>query len=325
MSDTTSAPLAQQISSNMNDIGKSIGEGTQKVSETFSNVRDSVGSSVKEFSDNVSEYSSKDFMNSNGIVAKFVFLILILISFLIIMKLGIALITTFLQPSSSPYLIQGMNSGNNSIQITQDPAKTGSVQILRSNNQASGMEFTWSLWLQINSLEKSGKYKHVFTKGGNGKFNEETGIMNVNNGPGMYLKQETDGSCTARIIMNTASTNPTKNQNTISEYIDVKNLPIKDVWVNIMIRLQNKIMDIYVNGVITKRLVFNNVPVQNYDDVWVCQNGGFNGKISNLRYFNHALNVFEINSIVSSGPNLYETTGPYFVQNYLSNSWYTRS
>jgi hypothetical protein len=123
--------------------------------------------------------------------------------------------------------------------------------------------------------------------------------------------------------MNTASTNPTSDVTTITEYMDVQNIPIKDVWVNIMIRLQNKIMDIYVNGVITKRLVFNNVPIQNYDDVWVCQNGGFNGKLSNLRYFNHALNVFEINSIVSSGPNLYEMTGPHFVQNYLSNSWYS--
>jgi hypothetical protein len=147
--------------------------------------------------------------------------------------------------------------------------------------------------------------------------------MKVNNGPGLYLKKETNGSCTAHIVMNTASTNPTSDVTTITEYMDVQNIPIKDVWVNIMIRLQNKIMDIYVNGVITKRLVFNNVPIQNYDDVWVCQNGGFNGKLSNLRYFNHALNVFEINSIVSSGPNLYEMTGPHFVQNYLSNSWYS--
>lgn len=322
MSDTTSAPLAQQLSSNMNDLGKSIGEGSQKVSETFSNVRDSVGSSVKNFSENVSEFSSKDFMNSNGIVAKFVFLILILISFLVIMKLGIALITSFLQPSSSPYLVQGMNSGNNSIQITQDPAKTGSIQVLRSNNQTSGMEFTWSVWLQINNMGDSTKYQHIFTKGGNGTFDAD-GIMKVNNGPGLYLKKESGGSCTARIVMNTASTNPTSDVKTITEYVDVPNIPIKDVWVNIMIRLQNKIMDIYVNGVITKRLVFNNVPIQNYDDVWVCQNGGFNGKISNLRYFNRALNVFEINGVVSSGPSLYEMTGPNFVQNYLSNSWYS--
>jgi hypothetical protein len=69
------------------------------------------------------------------------------------------------------------------------------------------------------------------------------------------------------------------------------------------------------------------VPKQNYNDVQVCQNNGFSGSLSDLRYFNSALNVFQIGTIVQRGPNLNtssqtiknETLNSY---NYLSNLWY---
>jgi len=326
MSEGNGAPIAQQLSNNMNELGTTISQGTQKVAETFSNVRDNVTSTVSGFSQNVSGTASKDFLNSNGIIAKFVFLILVLIAFLVIVKLGIALIAYLVQPSSSPYLVKGINPGNTSLQITQDPSKSGSIQIQRSNNQQGGMEFTWSVWVSINTdsttKDTSTKYKHVFTKGGNNTFDINTGIMKVNNGPGLYLKHETDGSYTAHVVMNTASNTPTTDISTITETVDIPNIPLNQ-WVSIIIRLQNKVMDIYINGVITQRLVFVNVPLQNYDDVWVCQNAGFSGQISDLRYFNRALNVFEINSVVSSSPNTTMNTGPNYVQNFLSSSWYT--
>lgn len=48
----------------------------------------------------------------------------------------------------------------------------------------------------------------------------------------------------------------------------------------------------------------NFVPKQNYNDVNVCQNGGFDGQLSNLQYYTHALSSPEINAQVVSGPNL---------------------
>ena len=316
--------ISQQISNNVSELGKNISDGTKSVGEGFSNVRDSVNSSVQDFSENVSEYSSSDYLKSNGIIAKFVFLILVLIAFLILMKVGSVLISYMLQPSSSPYLIPNMIGGSDSKTISQDPTKADSVQILRSNNQTSGMEFTWSTWLFIDKIDDK-NYYHVFTKGGNGIF-DANGIMNVNNGPGVYIKGSTDANqkttCMLHIVMNTASATPTNDISTISDTIDVNNIPLGS-WVNVIIRLQNKIMDVYINGVIAKRTAFTNVPLQNYDDVFVCHNRGFNGKLSSLRYFNHALNVFEINNVVSSGPNLTFNTGGNYVQNYLSSMWYT--
>jgi len=71
-----------------------------------------------------------------------------------------------------------------------------------------------------------------------------------------------------------------------------------------------------------------NVPRQNFYDILVAPNGGFQGKISNLQHFNRALNVFEINNIVMFGPNLSNSslsTAPGNAKgnySYLSNIWY---
>jgi len=320
--------ISQQLTENVGNIGTNISEGTKAVGETFSNVRDNVVTNVNSFSENVSEYSTKEFLDSNGMVAKFVFLVLVLVVFLIILKLGISLISYFMAPAAAPILIAGINEGGSSQVISDDPAK-GS-QILRSNNKKSGMEFTWSVWLLINELplENDTKNHHIFSKGGNGQYDASTGLMKVNNGPGLYLKRgdatTTTGKGTGKlnVVMNTASTTTT-NVSSTYQTIEIDNIPLNRSWFNVMIRLQNKIMDVYVNGVITKRLTFTNVPLQNYDDIYVCGNGGFNGKLSSLRYWNYALNVFEINKVVSQGPNLAYNPGNNFVQNYLSTNWYT--
>jgi hypothetical protein len=106
--------------------------------------------------------------------------------------------------------------------------------------------------------------------------------------------------------------------------IDIDNIPIRK-WVHVAIRMQNLVLDVYVNGVVSSRLILNNVPKQNYNDVYICQSGGFAGKLSNLRYLSYAMNVFEINNVVLGGPNLKVTdsTSKSSGYTYLSTSWYT--
>ena len=102
--------------------------------------------------------------------------------------------------------------------------------------------------------------------------------------------------------------------------VDIPNIPLGR-WFNIAVRMQNKIMDTYVNGTIAKRFIFENVPKQNYADISV---GGFTGDLSDLRYFNEALNVFQLNNISMAGPNLTSANASSVDSrfDYLSTSWY---
>jgi hypothetical protein len=313
-------PLVQQEIK----IPQAINNGIANVGESINNIKTGITNSINQFSEKTQAGigASNEFLKSNTIVAKIAFIFLVLILFLFLMSLGIMLIGYFTQPANNPYLINGMIDGTYPTIVTQDPNNKKSLLIQRSNNQSKGMEFTWSFWIFVNDLGSAinNKAQHVFNKGNNA-FDQSLNIATVNNSPGVYIIPN-NGSLTLAVLMDTVDSN--SNSHDMKNKIIIDNLPIRK-WFNVVIRLENLILDVYVNGTISSRLILNGVPKQNYNDVNICQNGGFSGNLSNLRYFDYALNIFEINNILSSGPNLsvvgnLSSNAGY---TYLSNVWYS--
>jgi len=323
------------MSAQINEIQPVI-ENVQNATVNVTNgIADNIATATKNVTENLKEFetpenlsnASQDFLNSNSIIAKFVFLILVVIVFLSLMNLGIYLIGYFLQPPNNPYIINGLIQGSNFVNIPRDPKKPTFVTLKHSNNQKDGMEFTWSLWLNLqNNTNTKTQYSHIFSVGNN-SFDSATGLSTVQNGPGLYLANlDSSGNqiemANLHLIMDTIPDGITYNQS-----LDITNLPYNK-WFNVILRMKNTFLDVYVNGIITSRLNFINVAKQNYENVLVCANGGFVGTLSNLRYYDYALNVFEIGSVVYWGPNLNaatvnKTSTVKNGYNYLSNTWYS--
>jgi hypothetical protein len=283
------------------------------------NATEAVKDSLNQFSSSTEVEGSGEFLQSNSILAKFAFLLLMLIAFFLLMNLGIMLMGYFIKPPTSPYLVSGTADASTSNRISQDPKNDQAVTLLRSNNQKTGIEFTYSIWVYVNDVDPQHKpqYQNIFNKG-NAAY-DASGIATVNNGPGLYLDNVKNQLV---VVMNTVSnTNP-------SQMVEVPNIPLRK-WFHVSLRLENKYLDVYINGTVTTRMVLADVPKQNYFDVQVCQNGGFNGSYADLRYFDRALSVFEINNITVWGRNTNAASGggtskdgtgfPY----YLSNLWYS--
>ena len=78
-----------------------------------------------------------------------------------------------------------------------------------------------------------------------------------------------------------------------------------------------------------KRHILAGVPKQNYGDVYVSMNGGFDGNTSDLRYFEEAIGTNKIQKIVNKGPNTNYVAGNLGVgggdNKYLSTRWYMKS
>ena len=308
---------------NYQKITNTLQDGYENVAETITSTKDSMNDSISVFSQGADDVSNS-YLQSNTVVAKFAFLVLVIILFVVILKLGIWLLSFFLSPKESPYVVKGLVNGGEKIVVSSDPKDANSVPIFRSNNQSNGLEFTWSNWLFIDSIPDNNDYHHIFSKG-NDEFNTD-GIATVNNGPGLYLtNQSQDGANTAKlhVVMDSVQMNDP------NITLEIDNIPIKN-WVHVAIRIKNTILDVYVNGTIAGRIVLDHVPKQNYQPVILSgSNKTMSGKISDLRYFNRAIDVFEINAIVSNGPNLTTSSlsdesnkgGNYFT--YLSNNWYT--
>lgn len=313
----------QKIPAAINATGESIGNAIQSAKAGVNNV-------VSGFSQKAQGgvNAGTQFLSANTIIAKFAFLLFVIIIFVLLIAVGITMISYFTSPKSSPFIVKGMVSGSDPgiDTVNQNPVDPSSITILRSNNESTGLEFTWSLWLYLSDLGSSSQFQHVFSKGDSiPTQSSATGIAAVNNAPGVYLTPGKTASgldastSNLHIIMDTVIPQQSGNS------IDITNVPIKK-WFHIAIRIENMVMDIYVNGVISGRIIFDNVPKQNYDNVNVCNNNGFKGNLSNLQYFNRALNVFEINKIVTKGPDTKTSSQAASNLNnfsYLSNMWYS--
>jgi hypothetical protein len=282
-----------------------------KLSEGFGATTESVKKSLENFGSNKYLTGTKEFLTSNSLIAKLAFLCLVIVLFVLFLRLGVSLLGYFMSPAKSPKLVDGMKAGHLAKIIPQDPNASGSKPILRSVNQQDGIEFTWSVWLFIEQFEQNGKYKHIFHKGNDG-FSSGTsdGMSMPNNAPGMYLDKTNNNLV---VVMNT--------YNNITETITVNDIPLNK-WINVAIRVEGDTMDTYVNGTIVNRHKFNSVPKQNYGDVYVNLNGGFNGLLSDLWYHDYALSISEIIAIAEKGPNMTMDKSMDVFPPYLSMRWY---
>jgi len=319
----------QSIQNNLPNITENAQQGLASLQSGISNIRDNVATTLQDFSNpaEVGQSASSDYLSTNTLIARFAFLILVLIVFLFLLNLGINLIGYFLKGTGDVYVVKGMHQGSAPYTVSQNPANKDSAIIYRSQNQKSGIEFTWTTWLNIDKIynasngNSGSEFQHIFNKGNN-VYSNTNGIATINNAPGLYLDKNTNA---LRLVMDVISPiDGSQKQETI---INIPNIPLKK-WFHLAIRLQNHILDVYVNGVIIVRQKLELIPKQNYDDIHLCQNGGFAGNISNLKYYAKALTMYEINNLMYSGPNTktvafgghaLSITSSY---DYLSAQWY---
>lgn len=259
---------------------------------------------------------TKNFLNSNSPLAILSFFLLVLVIFFILLKISSALLTKLYEPRGNVTLIDGMIDSRHMVSIPQDPNNVNSIPVVRSKNEDGGLEFTWSVWLLIEDLVyKQNEYKHVFHKGEN-LINTSKNLFGMNypnNGPGLYIGPVKNELI---VVMNTFKT--------IREEIVIDDIPLNK-WLNVIIRVNNQnVLDVYINGKLSRRHILDSVPKQNYGDVYASANGGFSGYTSNLKYYAEALNLSDIQQIVKNGPSL-KMVNQSFMKSYpkyLSLRWF---
>lgn len=321
-----SIPSGEEVQSALTDTATDVGT-------SMTDIKESVSESLNEFSSTNAVDASAEFLDSNTLLAKFSFIVLIAILFMVILRIMMVILSYFLAPSRNPYIVKGALSGNDRVVVSQDPSKEDSISVMKSNDRHRGVEFTWSVWLFLNVTDDALGVQNIFVKGNE---NFDANGINLMNGPGLYIESaDTEDNIGVneyklRILMDHIGGQQTSGRDAGRDEIVIPSIPIRK-WIHVAIRMQNTVLDTYINGTIAKRHNMLYAPKQNFNDVVACANGGFSGKLADLRYFSYALNVFELNNIVMFGPNTNPSelsidskakTGTY---SYLSNLWYSSS
>ena len=285
---------------------------------------------------------AESLMGSDSILARVTFITIVIIVFFILLRIGVLILSLINEPDKNPVIMNGMQSGESPKKFNVNPNKSDSTPIFRSDNEKSGLEFTWSVWINVEekAAARTDRVYHVFNKGEITQHDNTTSNFFDINGPGVYLKSTTNPS---------TSTAGTTNQLDLYVLMDVHDRRSKDnselqmditslslnKWINIIIRGKHDTIDLFIGGILVKRQKFSEVLKQNYGHVYVGQElknsndvgvYGFPGRISGLTYFDHAIGTTKMLEIQKMGPNLtylgkedYE----YTLNNFFSNVWYS--
>lgn len=202
----------------------------------------------------------------------------------------------------SPYLLNTTKNGKNAMVISQDPASVNYIPINKSDGQ-DGIQLTYGFWFLLENYDyKRGEWKHVFHKGNASSY--------PNRAPGVWFHPDKNA---IRVYMNT--------MDNILEYVDIDNIPVRK-WVYMNIVLNNRNLDLYINGYLKVRKELSSIPKQNDDDFWINMYGGFEGYLSNIRYYPYAIDFNEMYSNIKTGPSGAKCIDTDEVPPYLDDNWW---
>lgn len=151
-------------------------------------------------------------------------------------------------------------------------------------NPTEGLAFSYSMWIYVADWNYNfGKIKNILVKGDDEKFAPK--LQFYANTNSLHARINVYGA--GDIIQN--------------EGCDITNFPLQK-WVHLVYILNNRSVDIYINGKLERSCVLTGVPVLNNSPVNICQNPSYWGQISKLQYFTKALYPHDVSRLYSEGP-----------------------
>ena len=238
-------------------------------------------------------------------------------------------------------------SGSNMFTAIQNPSNPEARTINFSENQRSGIEFSYAMFINIKSATFSNgdaALYHILHKG----YSKPYPLM----GPGIFCWGNKN---TIRIYMNS--------YDTWDNYTEIDNIPV-DKWFHLVLSCKGNVMYIYLNGNLKQKIKMskNTPPYQNYGNVYLFSsrkqtltpsggkvtsllndtdftavppatqanlsaltfNGSATGMVSRVYYYGFALSYSEIQTLISEGvsPKLV-SDGTSSASQYLADTWWT--
>lgn len=225
----------------------------------------------------------------------------------------------------------------------QDPSNPKSQTVYFSDNQRSGIEFSYSMFININSSTFAGGNRnlyHIMHKG----YSKPYPLL----GPGVFCWGHKN---TIRIYMNS--------YDSWNNYTDVNNIPV-DKWFHLTISCKRNILYVYINGSLKQKLTLSKStpPYQNYGNVYLFStrkitinptttvslrndpefagnapimttlvfDGTMMGMASSVYYFSYALSYSEIQALMNAGPSsVIAASNQQTLTPYLADTWWANN
>ena len=148
-----------------------------------------------------------------------------------------------------------------------------------------GMELTFSTWIYVKDWNyKYGKAKNILWKG------NPVGKHQIHS-PSLWLYPLTNS---LKVVTSTTVSSGV-------ESCDIPNIPLQK-WVHIGYVLNNRTVDVYVNGKLERSCVLKGIPRLDNSPLYITYDKGFWGKIGRLQYFAKAIEPNQMAQLYADGP-----------------------
>ena len=151
-----------------------------------------------------------------------------------------------------------------------------------------GLNQAFSTWIYIKDFNyKFGEYKNILWKGTPGKSDSV-------HSPSLWLYPLTNS---LKVVTSTQDASAV-------ESCDIPNIPLM-TWVHIAYVLNNRTVDIYINGKLERSCALRNLPVLDDSPVYITMgnpNPGFYGKVGKTQYFTKNLLPTDVMNLYQQGP-----------------------
>ena len=160
-----------------------------------------------------------------------------------------------------------------------------------------GMNHSFSSWIYVKDWNyKFGQYKNILWKGNPPNTSTTAGTPAISNVhcPSLWLYPLTNS---LKVVTSTSAPEQV-------ESCDIQNIPLM-TWVHIVYVLNNRTVDVYINGKLERSCALRGIPTISNDPVYMTTGNpqaGFYGKIGRTQYFTKALLPNEVANIYQIGP-----------------------
>ena len=160
-----------------------------------------------------------------------------------------------------------------------------------------GMNQTFSTWIYVKDWNyKFGQYKNILWKGNPNLTSTTSANPSVSNihCPSIWLYPLTNS---LKVVTSTSVPEQV-------ESCDIQNIPLMS-WVHIVYVLNNRTVDIYMNGKLERSCALRGIPTITNDPVYITSGSpqpGYYGKIGKTQYFTKALLPNDVANLYQKGP-----------------------
>lgn len=180
-----------------------------------------------------------------------------------------------------PYTLNKMTTGQT--EVTVQPADLA--------GGGTSLNFAYSIWVYVNDWNYNfGEIKPVYGRVAKGTAQGQSLPGYISPCP-MVVLGETQNNVRVLMECEGGSTSATS----------LDNIPLQK-WVNVLVSVYGRTMDVYLDGKLVKTTLLPGVPnVDPNANVYITPGGGFDGWTSNFQYYPNALNPQDVWNIYAKG------------------------